>query len=796
MAKTAYVVGGIVFGAVVVAAIVIPCVLILPKSGGGDDNRPTFAFDDIWSSKYDYKSIYPSWDRSTTDQTDFLTMEDGAIYRRNIDKPYDNVGDAVAPDTLYKSYGSNGYSVSADAQFVFYRYNYTKVWRHSYTAHFTIWDVVNNKEVIIPELQTGRVHHMEWAPIGHRLAFVREFNVYMVDDVGAASPKVEAVSPPNGQQNMKYYGIPDWMYEEEMISANNVLYWSPDASKIAFLETDETGVQLIKYTWYGDGQYPQTIEIAYPKAGTTISTVNLWVFDVEASDLNMLSRPSDFETVDHYFSRFTWKDNSTCLASWTNRIQSRSIAQLCSLDTGKTTFTCSNTGANQEEINGGWVGSFGPFYPMWRTDDSSKDYFTIYSRPNDGDMSDGYWQLAYVGQGASNPVWMTKTNYDIVNLEFYDKVNKHVYFTAAYDEPRRRHILRVNVDDTNVENPECMTCDLMKSYENRCGWVSPTFADDLSFVVINCRGNSIPMTLKIAISKDGAWDKAPTILENNNDLANKVAEVKWPNREYRTFQSAKYEKPYNYEIWLPADFDEKKKYPLLVEVYAGPEFQKVTDTWRKGFAQTYMVSARDIIVVSVDGRGSAYEGYKFMRQTYKKLGQYEPEDQTDFAKYLVDTYSYIDAENVAIWGWSYGGYITSHTLGYDAGNTYKCGVAVAPLGSWRWYDAMYAERYMVKPEDNVVGYDKASIVTGHNLTNFKNSNYVLIHGTADDNVHFQSAAQMEKALVEADVDFDDFFYADEAHSINGGPNANQHIYHQLDIRLSHCLGKVQNPYGG
>ncbi|XP_078489096.1 prolyl endopeptidase FAP-like [Ciona intestinalis] len=817
--KTLHIALLVVGGIAVVCAIVIPCAILIPQNNtkapapvtttpgkpGAEvttagattpappDTRPVFTFDDIYNNKYSYKSIYPSWDESTPAQNDFLYFDGGNVTRRVIENPYDDV-EQVAPDTLCVKYGGcRSWSVSADAKFVFYIYNYTKVWRHSYLADFAIWDVVKAVEVEVPGFpKDAQIHYMKWSPTGHKLVYVHQFNVKLIEDVGAATPTIVDVSPTDGMKNIKYYGIPDWMYEEEMVSTNNVLYWNTDSTKIAFLETDTSNVGLIKYTWYGDAQYPETIEIAYPKAGTTISSVKMWVYDITTAKLDQLDAPAEFSPPGtYYFSRFTWQDPSNCLVSWTNRLQTKSIGNLCVMSGTDTSYSCSSTTANMEEVIGGWVGSFGPFYPKWIT--GSNDYVTIYARANDGDATDGYWQLAYVAEGVTNFEWITKTSYDITEVTYYDATNKYVYYTAAYNEARRRHIFRVLATARDQTAPECMTCKFMDTYPDRCGWVTPSFNIDGSAVVINCRGYWIPMTLYITIDATGTWENE-VLLENNTDLFTKVEAIKWPRKIYGKFPSPAYpSKPYNYEMWVPADFDETKKYPVLLEVYAGPEFQKIQDVWRKGFAQTYMVSTRDVIVVSVDGRGSAFEGYNFMRQVYLKLGQYEPIDQTAFVRYLIDTFDYVDASHVALWGWSYGGYTTSHTIGYDGGKTFQCGLAVAPLGDWTWYDAMYAERYMGELTTNVIGYEKASIVRGHDLNNFKNASYTLIHGTADDNVHFQSAAEMEKALVEHDVDFDDFFYADQAHSINVG-NANKHIYRQIDLRLSHCLGRVDTQY--
>jgi len=765
---------------------------------------PTVKFDDLWTSKYSSKSIYPNWDESTPDQGDFITQNsNNEIVRRDIATPYTDK-EVIAPNGLYDVYeGINGYSLSADAKFAFFRYNYKKVWRHSYTADFAIWDVENMVEVQLPAMfKNGMIHVMLWSPTGHNLVFVHEWDVYVMADL--PNPTADLASPGNGEKNKMYYGIPDWMYEEEQISDNKVLYWNTDSTKIAFLQSDDTNVDIIEYSMYNDidTQYPETVEIAYSKAGGNVAQVNLWVYDLmETALIGPISAPVFNEwNGDKYFSKLSWANEETFQAIWLNRAQNESVAYICTDSNNNLTSTsrydCQSNAANVEIVSGGWVGSFGPFAPLWKTGaGAGNTYWTIYARPDQDDAEDGRWQIAEIRENVAR--WLTRTDYDILSLLYYDEANDYLYFWAAYNLPSRRHILRVKTDQSNVAAPECMTCYLIgpDQYPDHCGWIEPSFNLDGSRVVLNCRGPFIPYTFHIFIASDGAWGDV-LVLEDNAALLAEVEAVRWPQREFGQFPSAQWpEKPYNYEIWKPADFDPNKKYPLLIEVYAGPEFQKITETWTTSMDQTYMVSDRQIIVASVDGRGSAFEGYKFMRANYGALGQLEPIDQSEFARYLVDNFDYIDGDHVALWGWSYGGYTTTHTLGYDGGKTIQCGVAVAPLADWRYYDAMYAERYMGHPEENAEGYDKASIIQAHDLNNFKHVSYTLIHGTADDNVHFMSAAQMEKALVEADVDFDDFFYADQAHSINIG-NASKHVFRQIENRISHCLGRLDHPWAG
>lgn len=347
---------GVVVGCLVVAAIVVPCVLLIP---GDESTKPTYTFDDLYSNDYSYNSLYPTWDK--TDSTGWLyitTNDDKAIVTRDVRKSKVDVEVLITANGDDKS---TSYVVSADKQFVYYRSNTKKVWRHSYTADFTIYKIDSSNPDGVPVTVTGfpadgMIHHMEWSPTGHKLAYVYKWNVYVITNLEATNPTIIQVTN-DGSQNMVYNGIPDWVYEEEMIGTNNVLYWNTDSTAFAYLKTDETGVNLIEYSMYNDGQYPETIKIAYPKAGTVNPTVEMFVYDLAdgtSSSITPATWPiGDFNEV--YFSRFTWRDTSTFLITWINRNQTHSVGNFCSKGTA---WDCTTGTAYEEDMHGeSWVGS-------------------------------------------------------------------------------------------------------------------------------------------------------------------------------------------------------------------------------------------------------------------------------------------------------------------------------------------------------------------------------------------------------------------------------------------------------
>uniref|UniRef100_A0AAR2IKM2 Dipeptidyl-peptidase 4 n=1 Tax=Pygocentrus nattereri TaxID=42514 RepID=A0AAR2IKM2_PYGNA len=323
---------------------------------------------------------------------------------------------------------------------------------------------------------------------------------------------------------------------------------------------------------------------------------------------------------------------------------------------------------------------------------------------------------------------------------------------------------RVSIEGSTHSQPVCLTCTVN---EDRCQYNSAYFSTEGTYYRMDCSGPGLPLyTLR---DSRGAGSEI-RVLEDNKNLDSVLQDIAMPTVTHELW----------YQMTLPPNFDQSKKYPLLIDVYAGPCSQKSDFRFRINWS-TYLASTENVIVASFDGRGSGYQGDKIMHSIYKRLGTYEVEDQITAARHFINL-GYVDKEKMAIWGWSYGGYVTSMVMGAGSG-VFKCGMAVAPVSKWEYYDSIYTERYMLTPAENQAFYDN-STVTGR-AKNFKTVQYLLVHGTADDNVHFQQAAQISKALVDEQVDFDSMWYTDEDHSLGG--SANQHVYTHLSHFLKSCF---------
>uniref|UniRef100_A0A8C3CXW4 Dipeptidyl peptidase 4 n=1 Tax=Cairina moschata TaxID=8855 RepID=A0A8C3CXW4_CAIMO len=578
--------------------------------------------------------------------------------------------------------------------------------RHSYTASYYIYDF-NTSSILDETLLHNNTQYISWSPVGHKLAYVWNNNIYIKASPTAAPVQITS----NGEENKIFNGIPDWVYEEEMFGTHSALWWSPNGNFVAYARFNDTEVPVIEYSFYSEDtlQYPKTIRIPYPKAGAKNPTVQFFIVNtlVPGFDSAEISPPEEIRSGDHYLSVVTWVTDERICLQWLRRIQNFSVLTVCDFENTTRNWTCPQEKQRTEESTTGWIGRFQPSVPYFAPDNTT--YYRVFS-----------------------------------NAEGY----KHIHYINGSE---------VMLLESSPNPTKCVSCDLN---QERCQYYSVSFSNDAQYYQLNCH--------------------VLRYLENNTELDNSLKDIQMPSKKTDSITVGGYN--LWYQMILPPHFDSSKKYPLLLEVYAGPCSQKVDYVFRINWA-TYLASTEQIIVATFDGRGSGYQGDEIMHAINRKLGTYEVEDQISAARKFSEM-SFVDKDRIAIWGWSYGGYVTSMVLGSGSG-VFKCGIAVAPVSRWQYYDSIYTERYMGLPteSDNLKNYNSSTVMA--RAEKFKEVEYLLIHGTADDNVHFQQAAQIAKALVEAEVDFQAMWYTDKDHSITG--QAHKHIYTHMSHFIKQCF---------
>ncbi|XP_013856963.1 dipeptidyl peptidase 4 [Austrofundulus limnaeus] len=548
------------------------------------------------------------------------------------------------------------------------------------------------------------------------------------------------------------------MYEEEVLVSNEAIWWSTTGKHLAYAEFNDTEVHKVEFSWYGSEQYPETVAIPYAKAGSNLTRVKLIVVDTINPSLRAQVIPPVAVTLgDHILCSVTWVTDERLAVQWLTRKQNQAVVQIYDFDGSKW-----KEGQKFEQTSKtGWIGHYVPL-PLF----FAEDKLSFYKIMSD---SHGYKHIHHVKNGSATPI--TSGKWEVI---YISKLTKDaIYFVSNQHQgvPVKRNLYKLMIG-SSPSAPQCLTCDL---HEDRCQYNSAYLSNDASFYQMDCYGPGLPLHTLVDNRGSGA---ELSVLEDNKDLENILSEFQMPTMKYGTLKIAGFE--LWYEMMLPPNFKKSKKYPLLIDVYGGPCSQNVNYQYKLNWA-TYLSSSHGIIVASFDGRGSGYQGDEILHAIYKRLGTFEVEDQIAAVRKFIDM-GFIDKDRIAIWGWSYGGYVASMALGAGTG-LFKCGIAVAPVANWEYYDAIYTERYMGRPTENSDAY-KNSTVTSR-AKNFKNVDYLLVHGTADDNVHFQQAAQISKALVNEQVDFEAMWYTDKDHSLGG--SAYQHTYTLMSHFLQRCL---------
>ena len=627
-------------------------------------------------------------------------------------------------------------------------------WRHSSTGKYWIFDVASQRaEPLDPSNPQARVQLATWSPRSDSIVFTRENNMFL-RHVGSA--KVTQITEDGGLE--LFYGVPDWVYEEEVFSSDSATWWSESGDYLAFLRTNETEVQEYPIQYYlsrpsgkmpssGLENYPDVREIKYPTAGSPNPTVKLKFYDVAAGEVFDVDIADDYPESDRLITEVVWAGrDGKVLVRETNRVSDTLKVLLIDVKhrSGKTVRS-----VDVKALDGGWfeVSESTKFVP---SDPGN-------GRPHDGYIDtviyQGYDHLAYFTPlDNPKPVHLTTGSWEVVDApSSIDLKNNLVYFVAAKKGPGSRHVYSVKLDGTDLK--PTITDDTKDEF-----W-EVKFSTGSGYALLSYKGPDIPMQKIVSTPSLKASTFEKTI-ENNDELRGKAAKHELPIKVFSTVDVDGVQVPVVER--RPPHFNEKKKYPVVFQLYQGPGSQSVDRRFAVDF-QSYMASNLGYIVVTVDGRGTGFKGRDYRCIIRGNVGHWEAHDQIAAAKIWAAKH-YVDPERIAIWGWSYGGFMTLKTLEVDAGQTFKYGVAVAPVTDWRFYDSIYTERYMNTPQDNPSGYNNATISNVAALSS--NVRFLMMHGTGDDNVHFQNSLTLLDELDLKGIENYDFHaFPDSDHSI-------------------------------
>lgn len=627
----------------------------------------------------------------------------------------------------------DGYTISNTGHHILVWRETEPIYRRSSKAVVYDYDVRRNYLKPLTESASKQMIPT-FSPDGRMCAYVRDNNIWL----RKFDYDTEVQVTKDGELNKILNGITDWVYEEEF-AVTNLMAWSPDSEYLAYVRFDESEVPEYSMQMYGDGLYPGYYNYKYPKAGQKNSKVSVHSYSIETKDTKTLKVPG---AGDIYIPRIVFTNNPDQLAVMTlNRWQNAFNMYYINPKSGVSRLVL-------REDNKSYIDS-----DLMTSIQFMKDGFVYVSE------QDGYNHIYLYSPTGVMQRQVTKGNWDVTKFLGIDEATKTVYYQSAEESPIRRSVYKIDAKGVKTK---------LSTEE---GTNNATFSDNFAYYVNNYSNANTPAKITVNETKT---KKTLRVLQDNMALKNKLSEYSFARKEFMTVHTAS---GYDLNAWIvkPANFDSSKKYPVMMTQYSGPNSQQVLDQY--SFDWEYYLASKGIVVVCVDGRGTGARGEAFRKCTYLRMGDIESHDQVEAAQALAKL-PYIDKNRMSIWGWSFGGYNTLMALSTGNG-TFKVGIAVAPPTDWKYYDSVYTERFMRTPNENFEGYAATSPLRKAKDLQGK---LLLIHGTADDNVHFMQTMEYAEALVQAGKQFDMHVYKDRNHSIIGG-NTRYHLYTKMSNYL-------------
>ena len=616
--------------------------------------------------------------------------------------------------------GIDSYTFDAIEKLILIACNTNQIFRHSFTADYYLYDIASKK---LRKLFDFQVQEPTFSPDGKKIAYAKENNLFVYDVTTTTSTPITR----DGQKNSIINGITDWVYEEEFAFVK-AFDWSADSKKVAYIRFDESQVPEFSMSMFGKDLYPTMQTFKYPKAGEKNAVVSLHVYDVSSNAVKNinLGNYNDF-----YIARLKWtNDANTLSAQVLNRHQ----------DNLDLVFIDGNSGAVKVILNE----KDKAYVDVTDNLTFLKDNSFIWTSEKDG-----FNHIYLYDKNGKLKNQLTKGAWEVTNYYGLDQKTNTVFYQSVENGSINRDVYRIGLDGKNK----------IRLSQNT-GTNAATFSPNFQYYINTFSSASQPTTYTLNEAKAG---KQVQVIENNESLAVKLKGYNLPSKEFFVLKT---DKGNQLNAWMikPKDFDPTKKYPVFMYQYSGPGSQQVNNEWNSTDDYWFMMlSQQGYIVACVDGRGTGFKGAAFKKVTQLQLGKYEVEDQIDAAK-VIGNYSFVDKSRIGIFGWSYGGFMSSNCL-LKGSDVFKMAIAVAPVTNWRFYDSVYTERYMQTPQENANGYDDNSPI---NHVNKLKGKFLLIHGSGDDNVHVQNSMQMMEALIQANKQFDSQIYPDNNHGIYGG----------------------------
>ncbi len=698
--------------------------------------KKSITVEDIWKTgTFRTNGVYGLV--SMKDGIHYSAMDDGKILQYEYAKNSVPVSIVAEADLKIegKSISIDGYQFSPDETKMLISTGTEQIYRHSTRENYYVYD---RKTKSLTAVSNGEKQmYATFSPDGNKVGFVRGNNIFIKD---LASEKETQVTT-DGLHNSIINGATDWVHEEEF-AFSIAYFWSPDSKKIAYYKFDESKVKEFSFNEFNNQLYPSENKYKYPKAGEDNSVVTIHTYDLASAADKLMDIG---KVVDQYIPRVKWTmDANTLSIVRMNRHQNKLELLFNNATTGESKVVYTESCDTYIDIHEG-QGDY-----VYFTADKMSFIIT--------QEQDGYNHIYRYDMNGKLINQVTKGNWDVVNFQGIDEKTKTIFYTASETTATEKDIYSIKTDGSGK-----------KKISTEKGTHSPEFSSGMKYYINTYSSANTPNYISIY----DAQGKQIRVLEKNEELIKKMAEFDMSKKDLFMFKTLE---GVELNAWMikPSNFDASKKYPVFLTFYGGPGSNQVNNSFDgRNYYWHQMLAEKGYIIMCVDNRGTMYRGKAFKHSTYKQLGKLEVADQIETAKYL-GTLPYVDKSRIGTFGWSFGGYLSSLCITKGA-DYFKMAIAVAPVTNWRYYDNIYTERFMSLPQENASGYDDNSPI---NYVNKLKGKYLLIHGSADDNVHFQNTMEMVNALVNANKQFDLFIYPDKNHGIYGG-YTRLHLYNKM-----------------
>jgi len=679
--------------------------------------------DEIWGGAFRTKGMDELNAMKNTNQYTVLNFDRASrssqIYLYDF-ATLEKVSTLLSSKDFSQLQGIDSYTFNKKENQILIANNSEQIFRHSAVSDYFLYDIASKS---LTKIADYKIQEPTFSPDGTKIAFAYQNNLYVYE---IASKKTQQITT-DGKKNSIINGITDWVYEEEF-GFVRAFDWNATGTKLAYIKFDETQVPEFSMDLYNKGLYPAQEVFKYPKAGEKNAVVSLHLFDV-ASNKTQTVNLSNYN--DFYIARIQWTNDANVLSAQVlNRHQNN--LDLLFIDGNSGTFKVVLNEKDKAYVD--------------VTDNLTflKDNSFIWTSEKSG-----FNHIYHYDKTGKLRKQITTGNWEVTAYYGFDEKSGMVYYQSVENGSINRDVYAIDISGKNK-----------KRLTTAIGTNRATFSPNFQYFINSFSSATKAPMFTLNDSKSGNVIKT---IVSNEALEQKLAKYDIAPKEFTTITT---EKGHTLNAWFikPKNFDPNKKYPVFMFQYSGPGSQQVANQWNGTNDYWFMMLAQQgYIVACVDGRGTGFKGAEFKKCTYKELGKFEVEDQIDAAK-LIGNYSYVDKSRIGIFGWSYGGFMSSNCI-LKGSDVFKTAIAVAPVTSWRYYDTIYTERYMQTPQENASGYDENSPI--NHVSKLK-GNYLLIHGTSDDNVHVQNTMVMIEALVQANKQFDWAIYPDKNHGIYGG----------------------------